>query len=96
MQQSLLMDNVMVLLLASIIISVILGWFTLKVAPKIGLMDIPGSAEHKNHKIAIPLTGGIVLVDTIFILMLKHQVFDQTTFELVISENSHQLVQIKK
>jgi len=70
MQQTILMDNVMVLLLASIIISVIMGWLTIKVAPKIGLMDIPGSAEHKNHKVPIPLTGGVVLIDTIFILML--------------------------
>ena len=53
MQQTILMDNVMVLLLASIIISVIMGWLTIKVAPKIGLMDIPGSAEHKNHKVYV-------------------------------------------
>ena len=33
-------------------------------------MDIPGSAEHKNHDTEIPMTGGIVLIDTIFILMI--------------------------
>ena len=78
------MDNVMVLLLASIIISVILGWFTLKVAPKIGLMDIPGSAEHKNHKVAIPLTGGIVLVDTIFILMFFTEIWSVTEIKPIL------------
>ena len=70
MQQALYMDNVMLLLLASIIISVIIGWVSIKFAPEIGLMDIPGSAEHKSHENPVPMTGGLVLVDTIFVLML--------------------------
>ena len=70
MGTNLFLDNVMLLLLASITISVIISWATIKIAPKVGLMDIPGSAEHKNHDVAIPMTGGIVLIDTIFILMI--------------------------
>ena len=70
MQQFPYMDNVMLLLLSSIIISVVFGWISLKIAPIIGLMDIPGSAEHKNHDNEVPLTGGVILVDTMFVLML--------------------------
>lgn len=70
MQQFPYMDNVVLLLLSSIIISVVFGWISLKIAPIIGLMDIPGSAEHKNHDNEVPLTGGIILVDTMFVLML--------------------------
>ena len=70
MGTNLFLDNVMLLLLASITISVIISWATIKIAPRVGLMDIPGSAEHKNHDAEIPMTGGIVLIDTIFILMI--------------------------
>ncbi|GIS54327.1 hypothetical protein Ct9H90mP29_13690 [bacterium] len=48
MEQFQNMDNVMLLLLGSITISVVLGWFSIKIAPRVGLMDIPGSAEHKK------------------------------------------------
>ena len=64
------LDNVMMLLLASIIVSIVISWISIKLAPKVGLMDIPGSAVHKNHKIAVPMTGGIVIIDTIFIFMI--------------------------
>lgn len=70
MEQFQYMDNVMLLLLGSITISVVLSWFSIKIAPKIGLMDVPGSAEHKNHSAPVPLTGGIVLIDTIIIMIL--------------------------
>ena len=52
MGTNLFLDNVMLLLLASITISVIISWATIKIAPRVGLMDIPGSAEHKNHDAA--------------------------------------------
>ncbi len=70
MEQFQNMDNVMLLLLGSITISVVLGWFSIKIAPRVGLMDIPGSAEHKNHSNAVPLTGGVVLIDTMIIMMV--------------------------
>ena len=64
------LDYVILLLLSSIVISVLFSWISIKIAPKAGLMDIPGSAEHKNHDKAVPLTGGIVLLDTLFIIIL--------------------------
>ena len=72
------LDIAMLLILGSLVISFVLGWISLKVAPLIGLMDIPGSAEHKNHKNEIPLTGGIVLVDTMFIMMLITGIWSET------------------
>ena len=64
------LDFVILLLLGSIIISVVFAWLSIKIAPKVGLMDIPGSAKHKNHQKPVPLTGGIVLLDTILIMMI--------------------------
>lgn len=70
MEQFQQLDYVMLILLASIILSVILSWFSLKIAPDVGLMDIPGSADHKNHTSSVPLTGGVVLIDTMIVMML--------------------------
>ena len=64
------LDFIMLILLASIIISIIFAWFSIQIAPRIGLMDIPGSAKHKNHQKPIPLTGGIVLLDTLLLIIL--------------------------
>ena len=64
------LDYVIVLLLSSIVISVLLSLVSIKIAPKAGLMDIPGSAEHKKHDKAVPLTGGIVLLDTLLLVVL--------------------------
>ena len=64
------MDKMIMLLLVSILLSVVLSWITIKLAPKIGLMDIPGSAAHKKHNNPIPLTGGVVLIDTLIIMFI--------------------------
>ena len=64
-----IMEYIILILLGSIMISITLSWISIKVAPKIGLMDIPGSAKHKKHRKPIPLTGGIVLIDTLFIML---------------------------
>jgi UDP-GlcNAc:undecaprenyl-phosphate GlcNAc-1-phosphate transferase len=70
MEQFQQLDYVMLILLTSMILSVILSWFSLRIAPDVGLMDIPGSADHKNHTSSIPLTGGVVLMDTMIVMML--------------------------
>ena len=70
MEGSQQLDLVMLLLLAGIILSVILAWVSLRVAPEVGLMDVPGSAEHKNHSVPVPLTGGLVLIDTLIVLVI--------------------------
>ena len=70
MEQFQQLDYVMLILLVSIILSVLLSWFSLRIAPDVGLMDIPGSADHKNHSSSVPLTGGVVLIDTMIVMML--------------------------
>ena len=70
MIQNLYLDYVLLLILVSSFLSILLSWFSIKIAPEIGLMDIPGSAEHKSHSSPIPLTGGIVLIDLLIIMLL--------------------------
>ena len=84
MEQFQNMDNVMLLLLGSITISVVLGWFSIKIAPRVGLMDIPGSAEHKNHSNAVPLTGGVVLIDTMIIMMIITGMWQDTEIKAIL------------
>ena len=70
MIKNLNLDHAIFLTFISIFISTVLSWVSIKIAPLIGLMDIPGSAEHKRHKNPIPLTGGIVLIDIVLIMVL--------------------------
>lgn len=63
------LEYVMLLLIGSILLAVGLSWLSIKIAPKVGLMDIPGSADHKKHQNPVPMVGGVVLMDT-FILMI--------------------------
>ena len=72
MVQDLYLDHALFLILASSLISILLSWLSIKIAPEIGLMDIPGSAEHKSHLNPIPLTGGIVLIDLLIIMLFKY------------------------
>ena len=69
MLQKFYVDNVILFTLISLLISTMLSWISIKIAPNIGLMDIPGSADHKNHKKPIPLTGGLVLISIIIIMV---------------------------
>ncbi len=80
------LDFIILILLISIIVSVILAWISIKIAPKIGLMDIPGSAKHKNHQKSIPLTGGIVLLDTLLLMILFTGTWlDKDIFAILVS-----------
>lgn len=70
MIQNLNLDNAIFLTFISLLISTFLSWLSIKIAPLIGLMDIPGSAEHKKHNEPVPLTGGIVLIDIVLLMVL--------------------------
>ena len=69
MIQNLNLDYAIFLTFISLLISSLLSG-KYKIAPLIGLMDIPGSAEHKRHKNPVPLTGGIVLIDIVLVMVL--------------------------
>ena len=64
------LDNGILILFTSIVISTILCWVSLFIAPKINLMDDPRSADHKKHKNKIPITGGMVIFITVFIISI--------------------------
>lgn len=49
-------------LLLALLISIVLGYPAIYFAKRIGLMDIPGSAAHKQHAQPTPLAGGILLM----------------------------------
>ena len=70
MIHSLYLDHAILLILASLLLSILLSWLSIKIAPEIGLMDIPGSADHKSHSNPVPLIGGIVLIDLLIIMVL--------------------------
>lgn len=77
MESFIQLEYIVFLLISSIIISLLLCLLGIRLAPKIGLMDIPGSAEHKNHSRAIPLVGGLVLMDTLLIFVIFTQMWIQ-------------------
>jgi len=56
------LEYVMLLLIGSILLAVGLALISIKIAPDVGLMDIPGSAGHKKHLNPVPLTGGCRLI----------------------------------
>ena len=79
-------DSGIFMLFCSVLISLVLCWLSLKIAPIIKLMDDPKTADHKKHKKPIPITGGLVIVDTILILMLFTNLWlDTNIFAIIIS-----------
>ena len=53
--------------LLSLVITLLLGWISIPLARRFGLMDFPGSAPHKQHETATPLAGGVVLLLTLLL-----------------------------
>ncbi|MFQ6607975.1 MAG: MraY family glycosyltransferase [Fidelibacterota bacterium] len=53
------------IILGSLVLSLLLAYVSIRVAPKLKLIDFPGSADHKLHQKPMPLTGGLVLVLTL-------------------------------
>jgi UDP-GlcNAc:undecaprenyl-phosphate/decaprenyl-phosphate GlcNAc-1-phosphate transferase len=58
-------------------LALIVGLGTIWLAPRIGLMDIPGILPHKKHASPTPLAGGLTLVVSLLIgmLLLKPALF---------------------
>lgn len=63
-------DHVVLLLTVCILFSIGFSWISIKLAPGVGLMDIPGSADHKDHVRPMPLTGGVVMMDSMILMVL--------------------------
>lgn len=54
-------------LLFALVIVIIAGWLSIRLAWRAGLVDHPGSAPHKNHKHPTPLAGGMALFISLLI-----------------------------
>ncbi len=53
--------NIFSNLMMALMLALTLAWLSIPIARRIGLMDRPGSAPHKQHQVATPLAGGIAL-----------------------------------
>lgn len=56
--------------MVSVLLGVCLGHPALALARKFDLIDIPGSASHKTHKVPTPLAGGLLIVLTLLIAII--------------------------
>ncbi len=54
-------------ILLALAATLFMGWISIPVARRLGLMDLPGSAPHKQHESPTPLAGGVVLLLTLLI-----------------------------
>ena len=63
-------DHIFLLLLTSILTASALAWISIRLAPMIELMDVPGTADHKDHSKPMPVVGGVVLMDTFILIVL--------------------------
>lgn len=58
------------LILAASVAALLTSPLASRIAPRLGLMDVPGSALHKTHPAATPLVGGMVLAVSVAITYL--------------------------
>jgi UDP-GlcNAc:undecaprenyl-phosphate/decaprenyl-phosphate GlcNAc-1-phosphate transferase len=53
--------------LLATILSLALGWPAIRMAQRMGLMDVPGTLPHKKHGMPMPYAGGLTLISTLAI-----------------------------
>ena len=54
----------------SLILTLVLGIPAARLARRLGIMDVPGSAPHKQHARPTPLAGGILLTAVLLVLIV--------------------------
>lgn len=54
----------------SVLLALLAGPLAIKLATRLGAIDIPGKAPHKKHRQPTPLAGGLVLLLTLPVLVL--------------------------
>jgi UDP-GlcNAc:undecaprenyl-phosphate/decaprenyl-phosphate GlcNAc-1-phosphate transferase len=54
-------------ILLSALLVAVLAWLSIRLALRVGLLDLPDSAPHKKHTQATPLAGGIALIAALLI-----------------------------
>ena len=71
--------------LGGIIVTVALSPLAIWVAKRAGLLDIPGSAAHKQHLRPTPLAGGIALALSLIVLVPIFHLIDKDIFTLLLA-----------
>jgi UDP-GlcNAc:undecaprenyl-phosphate GlcNAc-1-phosphate transferase len=66
------------------LISLALGPLCLLLARRLGLVDVPGTAPHKQHKKTVPVAGGLVLYGTVLALCLIEGMFRSSSVRAMI------------
>jgi UDP-GlcNAc:undecaprenyl-phosphate GlcNAc-1-phosphate transferase len=49
-------------ILLGLVLALVLGFFAIWIARRVGLIDVPGILPHKTHSSPVPLAGGLALV----------------------------------
>ena len=62
-------------MLAALFLTVGMAWVAVPLARRWGLIDVPGSAPHKQHAVPTPLAGGLTLLLVIGLLSLAFGFF---------------------
>ena len=63
---------------AGLILALIAGQASIRIARRMGLIDLPGVAVYKNHKVPMPLAGGIALGLALPLLVLIFGLWDNS------------------
>jgi UDP-GlcNAc:undecaprenyl-phosphate/decaprenyl-phosphate GlcNAc-1-phosphate transferase len=71
--------------LGGIIVAVALSPLAIWIAKRMGLLDIPGSAAHKQHLRPTPLAGGIALVLSMVVLVPFFHLYNKGIYPLLIA-----------
>jgi UDP-GlcNAc:undecaprenyl-phosphate GlcNAc-1-phosphate transferase len=71
--------------LGGVLAAVALCPLAIWVARRMGLLDIPGSAAHKQHMRTTPLAGGIALVLSLIVSVLIFHLADKDIFPLLVA-----------
>lgn len=69
------MSNSLLPFVISLLLSIILGTPASYLAKRMGLIDVPGSAPHKQHARPTPLAGGILLAASFLGLAIYYRAF---------------------
>ncbi len=63
------LSNVFIVILTATITAIVAGPMMIRLALRIHLIDIPGTAAHKRHQVETPIAGGLVILVTLIITL---------------------------
>ena len=72
------------MILLGILVSLVSVFVAVKVANKVGLVDVPGSAPHKQHLRPTPMAGGIAIIISLLLMILVSGLWTEKRYLLFI------------